>query len=168
MKTFNREDIISWSNSESAKKYVETEGYFGDSYQELITKVKNNTTSTLWNVFGANDVNDIFEDLHDVRYGLFLPTDKVKDSEKSKKYRPFNDIDEFLQRTKITVGTVIHVEISPKLVEWRSCYHLALLGYTTDTLIFPSPLNEISFQKLFIGVQLIEEDGTLQPFGVEE
>ncbi|MDY6261232.1 MAG: hypothetical protein SPL31_03820 [Succinivibrio sp.] len=100
------------------------------------------------------------------------------------KCRPFMNSDEFLQRTKITVGTVIHIEISPKLLGWRGRYnlaflnttdtcwrsrfHLALLGYTTDTLIFPSPLNEISFQTLFNEVQLVEEDETLQPFGIEE
>ena len=84
------------------------------------------------------------------------------------KYRPFNNCDEFLQKTKIAVGTVIYIEISPKLLCWRSRYHLALLGYTTDTLIFPAPLNELSFQTLFNEVQLIEDDGTLKPFGVEE
>ena len=88
--------------------------------------------------------------------------------EEPKKWRPFKDIDEFLQKTKIAVGTVIHVEISPNLLDCRDRYHLALLGYTTNTLIFPSPLNEISFQKLFDEVQLIEDDGTLQPFGIEE
>lgn len=80
-KFFEREDIISWSNAEDAKKYVETEGYFGDSYQELITKVKKNLTSTLWYVFPAEDVNCVFEDVYEIKAGLFLPVDKVKEVE---------------------------------------------------------------------------------------
>lgn len=80
-KVFDREDIISWSNAEDAKKYVEQEGFLGDSYQELITKVKKNSTSTLWYVFPAEDVNCVFEDVYEIKYGLFLPIDKVKEVE---------------------------------------------------------------------------------------
>ena len=39
----------------------------------------NNETSTLWNVFSANEVNCIFEDVYDNKYGLFLPADKVRE-----------------------------------------------------------------------------------------
>lgn len=81
MKVFDRKDIISWSNSENAKKYVEQQGYFGNSFQDLITNVKNNTTSILWNVFRADEVHCVFEDVHDIRYGLFLPIDKVREVE---------------------------------------------------------------------------------------
>lgn len=78
-KVFDIKDIISWSNSEDAKKYVETEGYFGNCLQDLIENVNNNSTSTLWNVFSADEVHCIFEDIYDVKYGLFLPADKVRE-----------------------------------------------------------------------------------------
>lgn len=78
-KVFEIKDVISWSNSEDAKKYVEKQGYLGDSVQDLITKVNNDDISTLWNVYHANEVNCIFEDVYDNKYGLFLPIDKVRE-----------------------------------------------------------------------------------------
>ena len=126
MKTFNREDIISWSNSEDAKKYVEQLVYLGNSYQELITKVKENSTSTLWYVFSAEDVNCVFEDVHGVKNGLLLPTDKVREVDendifahlykvKEKRYRPFKSMEEFI-KTIGDIGTIITYRTKKKIL----------------------------------------------------
>lgn len=106
-KVFDREDIISWSNSENAKKYVEQQGYFGNSFQDLVENVNNNTTSILCNVFKANEVHCIFEDVHDIRYGLFLPIDKVKGIVEPKRWRPFKNIDEFKRETGLGLLSIV-------------------------------------------------------------
>lgn len=159
---FDKKDIFSWANCEEAKQYIGKKGYFADAFSKNIEDWKQ---STLIAIDDYSNTDMIFKS-NITGHGLFLPIDKVKNPEK--KWRAFENCNEFLQKTKITVGTVIHVEISPNLLDWRSRYHVALLGYTTDSLIFPAPLNELSFQTLFNEVQLIEDDGTLKPFGVEE
>lgn len=160
MRTFDRKDIFTIATAKDAKEYVGKLGYPSNSLSKLKTLVNNFAPYSLDRIDLDNDKPFFYRD---DCFLYFLPADKVIED---KKWRPFKNIDEFLQKTKISIGTVIHVEISPDILEWRSRYHLALLGYTTDSLIFPSPLNEISFQKLFNGVQLIEDDGTLQPFGM--
>lgn len=165
MKTFDRKDIFTIANVEDARKYVGKLGYPSNSLNKLKTLINNFAPYSLDKIDLDNDKPFFYRD---DCFLYFIPADKVKEVETHKKWRPFKNIDEFLQKTKIAVGTVIHVEVSPKLLDWRDRYHLALLGYTADSLIFPSPLNEISFQTLFNEVQLIENDGTLQPFGIEE
>lgn len=165
MKEFDKKDVFDCTNAEKAKEYIGKLGYPSNSLNKLKTLINNFAPYSLDKIDLDNDKPFFYRD---DCFLFFLPAEKVKEVENHKKGRPFKNCDEFLQRTKITVGTVIHIEISPKLLGWRSRFHLALLGYTTDTLIFPSPLNEISFQTLFNEVQLVEEDETLQPFGIEE
>lgn len=170
MKVFDKKkDVFTLINIEEAEMYLNSKGYFGDSIKELNDNIKQGFDTELEEIVCNDDATFAYKGKGKPEYNsLFLPIEKVRVIEEKKKWRAFKNCDEFLKKTKIAVGTVIHIKTSPNFVDQQGCYHLALLGYTNDTLIFPSPLNEISFQKLFIGVQLIEEDGTLQPFGVEE
>lgn len=163
MKEFNRKDVYSWSDPESAKKYVEKKGYFGNSFQELVTNVNNNKTSILWNVFSANDVHCIFEDEHDNRYGLFLPMDKVKDVEEPKKWRAFT-LEEF--DSLFQIGNVLFLR---KKEDHNYIIKVQFIGVTShrDQVFISLGNYKLTLQDWFCSYEL-NKNKMWQPFGVLE
>ena len=71
---FDIAKVISWSNCNDAQKYLNTRGYFGDSLDELIYAIKNNSTRTLVSI-NDNDATTCFKGSYydEIGYALFLP-----------------------------------------------------------------------------------------------
>ena len=102
-KTFDRKDVYSWSNVNSADSYIEQEGYFGNSFQELEKHINDDETAILTCCCESKNVNCAFKNERNISYGLFIPKDKVKEIKEEKKWRPFT-LDEF--NKVIPMGTV--------------------------------------------------------------
>ena len=161
MKTFDRKDVFSVANAEEAQKYIGKEGYFADRLSELTEAIEGLTLSL--------DEIDLESDMPYCAYGegasqLFLPSDKVKEVEEPKKYRPFKSTDEFLKFYK--VGQVIHIknksdnleQLTSIVAVFIRCYCCVCLGTNNNALPF-----EDLFKKYEINI-----NGNWQPFGVEE
>jgi len=107
---FNKKDVFSWANAEEARQYIGKEGYFSDvCYSDLKLWIK----AELIDISRDSDIASVFmssepvqeDDDEPFSYGLFLPTDKVK--QKEKKYRPFKTIGEFLNTLNVGFGSVL-------------------------------------------------------------
>ena len=164
-KIFDRKDVISWSNSEDAKKYVEQPGYFGNSFQELITNVNNDSTSILWNVFRTDEVHCVFEDANGIRSGLFLSMDKVKEVKEvkeEKKWKPFT-LEGF--NKVIPMGTVFKYRYKGQKHIKSIYYHANLYcenGY--QAVFFEDCVFDFDY---CFGQMELFLNGKWQPFGVE-
>ena len=77
-KLFDKKDVYSWSNLEDAKKYIGEEGYFCDTYHESLPAWYK---GILQDVDQDMPVDCIFEEEENEVFGLFLPANKIKQSE---------------------------------------------------------------------------------------
>lgn len=97
MKTFDRKDMFTIATIEDARKYINCEGYFCDSFYENLNKYRKgilkevNEYSTDYPFIELNTKGGL-----SIGFRFFLPVDKVR---KEKKWRAFKDIEEF----KVTI-----------------------------------------------------------------
>ena len=80
MKTFDIKDVYSWSNAGEAKTYIGKTGYFNNDFESIKRAIELGDPAVLDRV----DTNSIwcFKVLGvSLCFGLFLPTDKVKEVE---------------------------------------------------------------------------------------
>lgn len=86
--TFDKKDVFTLVTAEEAKAYIGKQGYFGDSFQELERAIKETGSNELAEVFPDEHIDRVFrpQDYKSAYslflYGLFLPSDKVKEVEK--------------------------------------------------------------------------------------
>ena len=78
MKTFNKKDLITWSNRHTVK--IGDNGYFADSITDLHSNIKAGYVHELMSIFDNN--NRCFSD-GTFSYGFFLPVDAVKEIKKN-------------------------------------------------------------------------------------
>ena len=154
-------------DTEKAKKYIGTQGYFtndmsyfhnlDDCYKGTLSVVDNNSSRPYLNA----DVSRYFES--------FLPEEFVKQKEVEKKYRPYT-FQEFCD--KFTVGLPIKFRPKGKVGYER---YLILNGYEheqregqTFTYIYIGPI-PYTFDELFRAYEWQEHyTKDFEPFGVEE
>ena len=159
---FDKKDVLSWSNADKVE--IGKEGYFTNIFSYDLTAWKK---GRLINIDTQNRVSFVFVNSSDsMYYGLFLPSNKVKNRKKI--YRPFKNYDEFTEKTKLSVNDIIHIETDhfPQFTDYRTFFHMSILGYTDDKLILPTPFYDISFYELFKYVNFVNDNGELIPFGV--
>lgn len=164
MKTFDKKDVFSWTNTESAKKYVEQQGYFGNSFPELEKHINDDETAILVCICESGNVNCIFKTERNIRYGLFIPKDRVKEIKKEKKWRPFKDIEEF--NKVIPMGTVFKFRYkSNDAKDVYSIYYHANLNCENgfQAIFFEDSYHH--FDYCFYEM-LLFLNGRWQPFGV--
>lgn len=170
MKTFDKKDVYSWSNAEDAKVYIGKSGYFADSLKELQEYINKNYCNTLSSIdFNPDtDVDSIFSITEiDYKNALFLPADKVKEVEK-KKWRAFRSFKEFSENLKKRVGSEI---------TYRN-KDVPLRVITTTIIGFIEEANRedqlqigggaLKLSTWFKEIEIFNEQGKWQPFGVEE
>lgn len=172
MKTFNKDDVYSWSNAGYAKAYIGKEGYFGDSLSELDTQVRGAFISILTAVYDddTDKVSQPFGNSDDEIWGLFLPADKVK--EEPKKYRPFRDIAEFEGTLGLVVGSriVYRLKCNPR-VEINglfSGYLTSSIEGSKDNILLSGFTHPIDLEQAYEGIERLAPEGLWLPFGVEE
>ena len=162
MKTFHKKDVFTLVTAEEAKTYIGKTGYFNNDFESIKRAIELGDPAVLDRV----DTNSIwcFKALGvSLCFGLFLPADKVKEVEE-KKYRPFNNIQEFLNQYK--VGQVVHLRNKKNNIEqltlivavFLRCYCCVCLGLNASAL----PLKEL-FEEYEIKI-----NEKWQPFGVLE
>lgn len=77
--TFDKRDVFSVLDAESAESYIEKEGYFGDSLSELNMRIEREEVQTLIkcdrdDAYLAFTYDDGFEN---ISRALFIPAEKV-------------------------------------------------------------------------------------------
>ena len=175
MKTFNKEDLITWSNQDKA--VIGNEYYFVNKINNLQIIIKNGYTSPLSNINGNNIMQPFFDN-SGIGYACILPVDKVIDEPK-KKYRPCESLREFYRVVMNEIPTlnmveddiiydlmdsIIHIRNNKSSIE----FHLNINGISTDLDGTRNVLignTYLSFKDLFDNSE-IEINGKWLPFGV--
>ena len=176
MKTFNKEDLITWSNMEKA--VIGNEYYFADDLDSMKGKIKKEEVGKL---IGINDteVATTFKNSgNHYLYACILPVDKVIDVPK-KKYRPCESLREFYRVVMNEIPTlnmveddiiydlmdsIIHIRNTKSSIE----FHLNINGISTELDGTRNVLignTYLSFKDLFDNSE-IEINGKWLPFGV--
>ncbi|WP_406018841.1 hypothetical protein [Succinivibrio sp.] len=105
MKTFDRKDMFTIANLEDARKYINCEGYFLDSFYKDLHKWRKgilkevNEYSTDYPFIELNTKGGL-----SIGFRFFLPVDKVR---KEKKWRAFKTIEEFFDIYNKNVDSII-------------------------------------------------------------
>lgn len=112
MKTFDRKDIFTIATIEGARKYINCEGYFCDSYyldlnrwdKGILKQVNADTTDYPFYLKPRNNCSNA-----SFGFRFFIPVDKVNKvkEEKEKKWRAFKRLDEFVDTLDIELGQSI-------------------------------------------------------------
>ena len=184
MKTFNKEDLITWANREKA--VIGHKYYFGDSIEDIRNIINDECKKlheeTLHAIDDTNFVGTFIyfdnEDEDSWEYACILPVDKVIDEPK-KKYRPCKSLREFYRVVMNEVPTlnmveddiiydlmdsIIHIRNTKSSIE----FHLNINGISTDLDGTRNVLignTYLSFKDLFDNSE-IEINGKWLPFGV--
>lgn len=175
MKTFNEEDLITWSNRDQA--IIGNEYYFGNKIDNLQIKIKNGDTHPLSDI-NENNIMQPFFDNSGIVYACILPVDKVID-EPEKKYRPCKSLREFYRVVMNEIPTLNMVEddiiydLMDSIIHIRNAksgieFHLNINGISTDLDGTRNVLignTYLSFKDLFDNSE-IEINGKWLPFGV--
>ena len=169
MKTFDKKDVFSWSNSEEAKTNIGKTGYFNNDFEGMKRAIELGDPTVL----GRVDTNSIwcFKALGvSLCFGLFLPADKIKEVEESKKYRPFKSIDEFKKETGLDLLSIVHyryITEKPKTITTIGFGVITDFNTCNDENYYIT-IGDISFNldELFNYEYLSNNEW--QPFGVEE
>lgn len=77
---FDKKDVLSWSTSEEAKKYIGEKGFIGNSLSEIREALDRDYVITLQDVDDSDIECFYFESgvFKDCSVGLFLPLDRVR------------------------------------------------------------------------------------------
>lgn len=101
MKSFDINQVFTWTNANDAVSFVGRNGYFGDDLKTLQRHIDENHLTKLDGVRPVEecDISSVFEtdDMNDegiMAYGLFLPEDRVITTQPTVTYRPFADLRE--------------------------------------------------------------------------
>ena len=157
--------MFSWINAEEAKEYLGKDCYFAHSVGGLSEHIKTGVMGILKDIFNSNydAVSCAFGDGTST-WGLCLPADKVIEVEEPKKWRPFENFNEFKFWTGKGVGSVI-------------VYRDKLTNDELEAVITRSKLYEnfveigaveYTFKGLFDQWEWLSDRNEWQRFGVEE
>ena len=172
MKTFDKKDLITWSNRHKVK--VGDKGYFADSITDLHSNMTAGYVHELMSIFDNN--NRCFSD-GIFSYGFFLPVEAVKDNE-PKKYRACKTIQELCKLVTGNTSIQSNEQCSLYLVSCKLHIrnkssngesYLAISGIYIYDYEIAIKLDSVSycFNDLFETYE-IEINGKWQPFGILE
>ena len=176
MKTFDKKDLITWSNRHNAK--IGSKGYFANFINDLKDDIEHNKLRTLVDIsddceccfdcYSSNN-SDVFS------YGFFLPEDDVK---KEKTYRACRNVQElyelvFNYRSKDEdrfcinelIGTVIHFKQKGFDTTLYECITGIAVYINGEIAVHIGGCN-FELDELFKRYE-IEINGEWKPFGVE-
>ena len=163
---FDKKDIFTPVNAGEARQYIGKKGYFASNLAELRKNINSDSyiLSDILNdnalarfMYGDNCTNKVSE--------LFLPANKVKQQEPEKKWRAFEDANEF----KIWVGKDLGNTITMKRkfipTEMRS---VLITELRPQGFIIGLGTCTYSYHELFEEYEWQNPDNKWQPFGVCE
>lgn len=165
MKDFDRKDVFSWYNANDARQYIGQFGYFCDC---CVKNAKEWGYGKLTQISLDSAVDEIFCHDDGCLYGLFLPADKVREiEEKEKKWRPFNDFEEFSKTLNKKIGS----EILYRNKDYPLRYiHTTIMGYIEHELyedLIQIGTGTLKFSDYFKQIEIWNGE-KWQPFGVLE
>ena len=167
MKTFDKKDVYSVLNMEMAEGYKDSEGYFGDTLNELHLAVAGDKRDTLIAIHADLFVdNDEFVfHTEGTYYKYFLPADKVKELEE-KKLRAFKTLEEFTEALHKGAGGIVTFRdkannnvVEALVIEMRQT--------VANSYVVLGSFG-VSLRDLFEQFEWQDKDGVWRPFGVEE
>lgn len=168
MKTFDKKDVFTLVTAEEAIAYIGKRGYFGDSIEELESNINKGCGDNLGEVFPDRYTSIVFRPYAcETSYGLFIPTDKVKEVEEPKKWRAFI----FEEFTKIySMNKPLKIFIYREKgtnITFFALYNGYVKGGEISSINLGGQF--YTLQTLFDKYELFNDDlGKWQPFGVEE
>lgn len=170
MKTFDKKDVFTLVTAEEAKAYIGKQGYFGDSFSELEEDIKKGCSGRLEDVFPDRYTSIVFRPYAcETSYGLFIPTDKVKEVKEPKKWRAFKDIEEFKKETGLGLLSIVQYRY---IIEKPRNLTTTGFGVITDFCTcsdktYYITIGDTSFNlnELF-DYEYLDEHGDWKPFGV--
>ena len=167
MKTFDRKDVFTIATIEDARKYINHEGYFCDSYyldlnrwdKGILKQVDEDTTDYPFYLKQRNNCSNA-----SVGFRFFLPVDKVR---KEKKWRPFKSIDEFKNKTGLDLLHIVHYRLTSNGSIVSTGYGVITDFYTSDNKTDYITIGDTPFNlnELF-NYEYFDKHGNWQPFGV--
>ena len=178
MKTFNKEDLITWANREKA--VIGNRYYFGDSIDSIKSRIETGDKYRLDSI-NNNTFNCTFKDDCGNYYACILPTNVVIEIETEKKYRPCKSIKEFYRVVMNDLSPLNMVEsdfiyeLIDRIIHFRSRntgteYTTAIRSISKDTneciKILITRRSYLSFEQIFANYEIMNADGEWQPFGV--
>ena len=179
MKTFDKKDVCTIVNAQTAYKYIGDNGYFSNHldpdlrnwrYGELLS-ILNYDWTYIDNVFGiaTQDPDNEEKLITTDYYGLFIPSNKVKEVEEPKKWRAFKSLDEFADALGVChlVGTEIIFRNKGASELLRKSMITEMSTTSNNSFVTLGSLG-FSLKSLFDAYEWLNKDGVWQPFGVLE
>ena len=180
MKTFNKEDLITWANREKA--VIGNEYYFADCLDAIKRHIEKGNTGKLKSIADSSIVCT-FEDNILCHYSCILPVDAVKEIKLEKKYRACENIKELYELVMNELSPLnletdndfayelidrtIHFRSKNTLTEYYSSITSISIKDNADIRILFRGKSYLSFEQIFKNYE-IEINGKWQPFGVLE
>ena len=177
MKTFDKKDLITWVNCDTAvpgKVY-----YFSNTLYGMQNRIKTNSVHTLIRVEKSLiDTPFVFEnDIGECYTACALPVESVTEK---KTYRPCKTIKEFFDLVfnakskadykfyfKELLGTIIHFRNKKRGIEYFTTISTITKDSTDCVRVFLPLEGYLSFTDLFNKYE-IEVEGKFRPFGVTD
>ena len=177
MKTFDKKDLITWVNCDTAvpgKVY-----YFSNTIYGMECRIKNNSVHTLIRVDESLIDNPfVFEnDIGECHAACALPVESVIEKNT---YRPFRTVQELYDLifnikskadTELYINELLGVNIHLRNKETGTEYFTTISTITKDIndyiKVVVSPKSYLSFTDLFNKYE-IEVEGEFKPFGVTD
>ncbi len=116
---FDKKDVFTVLNTSEAEKFEGEVGYFANDLEGLKYSIRNNDSEVLTKVVTSNDDDKPFwydspTGDREYAFALFLPVNKVKVQYQETKYRPFNDFEEFKNKTGLRVGSCVTLRLKDR------------------------------------------------------
>lgn len=159
-------DIFHTLTALDADEYLQTEGYFANSIDELAKAIYKGEIRTLTYIEDETHDHRFMADEEDhYHYQFFLPADKVTVIKPN--YRACNSLTEVASvlgcpETSVVLPVGLAINVRHKIT--GKTYKLLVLGSTPDSLILPL-YGAVSFKGLFEMFELVKANDTY-PFGV--
>ena len=168
MKTFDRKNMFTIATIEGARKYINCEGYFCDSYyldlnrwdKGILKDVNEDTTDYPFYLKPRNNCSNA-----SFGFRFFIPVDKVKEKQK---WRPFKTTEEFSEVTGKRIGSILKFKCRGK----DKCYYTRM--YTGFHILANGKKyielgsEAYNLEQLYNFYEWLNEQGEWQLFGVLE
>lgn len=171
MKTFNKEDLITWSNRHKVK--VGDKGYFARSITALNNHIK---AGKVYELRGISDNNTLCFTDGTFRYSFFLPVDAVKENKTYRACKTVQELYELVFNTKSKADTEFYInELIGTIIHFKQkSFDTTLYECITGIVVYNNGdidvrIDGCNFEldELFKNYE-IEINGEWLPFGVEE
>lgn len=159
------DDIFHSINAFNADEYLQTEGYFANTIEDLAKAIYKGEKRVLTEIEDESYEHRFMADEEDhYHYQFFLPVSKVNVIKPT--YRPFQSIVEFCSAMRLpeSIGP-IGLILTLRHKESKETYRIQVAGFSQEKLVIPV-FGCLSFHNLFKNWELMHNSTEFTPFGV--